>query len=199
MDSSGAFLRNPSVKCPSITSSVPSAPAPNSPGPPGRQPRESNRAGTGRNHQPRHVRSRLRTRRWPLRHASSAAGATHENAAELAQAVEHQTMGGRGEPRAPIPLELPAQRERIRHVDDEIVATVITHRVCLCTTSPSPRSREPARLRDPDRSAARIACRFDDAFFRVAIGNRSVGSRKSTYVQEITFPASSTWCPSARY
>ena len=44
-----------------------------------------------------------------------------------------------------------------------------------------------------------IARRFDDAFCRAVIGDRSSGSRKSTYVQEIRFPASSTWCPSARY
>ena len=33
-----------------------------------------------------------------------------------------------------------------------------------------------------------IACLFDDAFWRVVIGNRSAGSRKSTYVQAIRFP-----------
>ena len=31
------------------------------------------------------------------------------------------------------------------------------------------------------------------------IESRSAGSRKSTYAQAIRFPASSTWCPSARY
>ena len=43
------------------------------------------------------------------------------------------------------------------------------------------------------------ACRQKEAFRRMVIGCRSNGSRKSTYVQEIRFPASSAWCPAARY
>ena len=40
-----------------------------------------------------------------------------------------------------------------------------------------------------------IACRLDDAFRRTVTGNRSPGSRKSTYVQAIRFPASSNLVP----
>ena len=44
-----------------------------------------------------------------------------------------------------------------------------------------------------------IAWRFEEAFCKTVIGNRSAGSRKSTQVQVIRLPASSTWCPSAKY
>ena len=44
-----------------------------------------------------------------------------------------------------------------------------------------------------------IACRFDEAFRNAVMGSRSAGSGKSTNVQAIRLPASSTWCPSARY
>ena len=52
---------------------------------------------------------------------------TRENAAERAQIVQHVAVGGRREPRAPLPLNLLVQGERIRHVDDKLIAVVVTH------------------------------------------------------------------------
>ena len=43
------------------------------------------------------------------------------------------------------------------------------------------------------------AYRFDEAFPRTVTAHRSAGSRESAPGRAIRFPASSTWCPSARY
>ena len=45
-----------------------------------------------------------------------------------AQAVEQPAAGRRRQPRAPVPLHVLVQCQRLRHVDDDIVTTVVTHR-----------------------------------------------------------------------
>ena len=75
---------------------------------------------------------RFGLRRRPARPRIASVGtANREHAAERAQVFERPAIGGRGEPRASLPLHLLAQRERVRHVDDEIVVVVVTHRPYL--------------------------------------------------------------------
>ena len=65
--------------------------------------------------------------------------------------------------------------------------------------SPQPLPREQPGFELRIVSQPGIARRLDEAFCRAATGNRAPGSRKSTYVQAIRFPASSAWRPFARY
>ena len=42
-----------------------------------------------------------------------------KHAGDQAQVVERPALGGRGFPRAPVPIDVLVQRERVRHVDDQ--------------------------------------------------------------------------------
>ena len=100
---------------------------------------------------------------------------------------------GRNAPRHPVP---PGARQAPRpgHPGSRLCCPRRNRarpRRSRATPSPCPRKQLGFEMRIVSQPG--IACRFDDAFFSVVIGKRSVGSRKSTYVQATRFPASSTW------
>ena len=80
-----------------------------------------------------------------------------------AQVVESPATGRCGLPRAPVPIHVLVQRQRVRHVDDQTVPLLLTHPTCLARP-----------CSDTDSRTARVICLPMEPAFEKRKPNRRV-------------------------